>query len=119
MIDNLSLAIATALVSGDELMTNKLLTDNELKWNKEGWISRAKELPFDVTSIAFSIPKPIEGEHIYSSRSIDLSGVRLPEEDADTGIAALYMSQANNEMFVSLIKQLRENAEIRIFSDLL
>ena len=38
---------------------------------------------------------------------------------ADTGIAALYMSQANNEMFVSLIKQLRENAEIRIFSDLL
>ena len=127
LIDNLSLAIATALVSGDELMTNKLLTDNELKWNKEGWISRAAELPFDVTSIAFSIPKPIEGEHTYSSRSvdsltslvIDLSGVRLPEEDADTGIAALYMSQANNEMFVSLIKQLRENAEIRIFSDLL
>ena len=127
LIDNLSLAIATALVSGDELMTNKLLTDNELKWNKEGWISRAKELPFDVTSIAFSIPKPIEGEHTYSSRSvdsltslvIDLSGVRLPEEDADTGIAAVYMSQANNEMFVSLIKQLRENAEIRIFSDLL
>ena len=127
LIDNLSLAIATALVSGDELMTNKLLTDNELEWNKEGWISRAAELPFDVTSIAFSIPKPIEGEHTYSSRSvdsltslvIDLSGVRLPEEDADTGIAALYMSQANNEMFVSLIKQLRENAEIRIFSDLL
>ncbi len=127
LIDNLSLAIATALVSGDELMTNKLLTDNELEWNKEGWISRAKELPFDVTSIAFSIPKPIEGEHTYSSRSvdsltslvIDLSGVRLPEEDADTGIAALYMSQANNEMFVSLIKQLRENAEIRVFSDLL
>ena len=127
LIDNLSLAIATALVSGDELMTNKLLTDNELEWNKEGWISRAAELPFDVTSIAFSIPKPIEGEHTYSSRSvdsltslvIDLSGVRLPEEDADTGIAALYMSQANNEMFVSLIKQLRENAEIKIFSDLL
>ena len=120
LIDNLSLAVATALVSGDELMTNKLLTDNGLKWNKEGWISRAKELPFDVTSIAFSIPKPIEGEHTYSSRSvdsltslvIDLSGVRLPEEDADTGIAALYMSQANNEMFVSLIKQLRENLSL-------
>ena len=127
LIDNLSLAVATALVSGDELMTNKLLTDNELEWNNEGWISRAAELPFDVTSIAFSIPKPIEGEHTYSSRSvdsltslvIDLSGVRLPEEDADTGIAALYMSQANNEMFVSLIKQLRENADIKIFSDLL
>ena len=127
LIENLSLTIATALVSGDELMTNKLLTDNGLEWNNEGWISRSKELPFDVTSIAFSIPKPIDGEHTYGSRSIDsstslvidLSGVRLPEEDIDTGIAALYLSQENSEMFVSLIKQLRENADIKIFSDLL
>ena len=127
IIDNLSLSIATALASGDELMTNKLITDNALDWNNEGWISRAKELPFDVTSIAFSIPKPIDGEHTYSSRSvdgftslvIDIAGVRLPEEDTDTGVSSLLISQENNEMFVSLIKQLRENAEIRIFSDLL
>ena len=127
LIENLSLSIATALVSGDELMTNKLLTDNGLEWNNEGWISRAKELPFDVTSIAFSIPKPIEGEHTYSARNvdrltslvIDLAGVKLPEEDTDTGVASLQISQENNEMFVSLIKQLRESAEIRIFSDLL
>ncbi|MDC1417830.1 SurA N-terminal domain-containing protein [Candidatus Thioglobus sp.] len=127
IIDNLSLSIATALASGDELMTNKLIADNALEWNNEGWISRAKELPFDVTSIAFSIPKPIDGEHTYSSRSvdgftslvIDLAGVRLPEEDTDTGVSSLLISQENNEMFVSLIKQLRESAEIRIFSDLL
>jgi len=127
IIDNLSLSIATALASGDELMTNKLITDNALDWNNEGWISRAKELPFDVTSIAFSIPKPIDGEHTYSSRSvdgfsslvIDIAGVRLPEEDTDTGVSSLLISQENNEMFVSLIKQLRESAEIRIFSDLL
>ena len=127
IIDNLSLSIATALASGDDLMTNKLITDNALEWNNEGWISRAKELPFDVTSIAFSIPKPIDGEHTYSSRSvdgfsslvIDIAGVRLPEEDTDTGVSSLLISQENNEMFVSLIKQLRENAEIRIFSDLL
>ena len=127
LIENLSLTIATALVSGDELMTNKLLTDNGLEWNNEGWISRSKELPFDVTSIAFSIPKPIEGEHTYSARNvdrltslvIDLAGVKLPEEDTDTGVASLQINQENNEMFVSLIKQLRESAEIRIFSDLL
>ena len=94
IIDNLSLSITTSLASGDELMTNKLITDNALEWNYEGWISRAKELPFDVTSIAFSIPKPIDGEHSYSSRSvdsftslvIDIAGVRLPEEDTDTGV---------------------------------
>jgi peptidyl-prolyl cis-trans isomerase D len=127
LIEDLSLSIATALESGDELMTNKLLADNGLEWNAEGWISRAAELPFDVTSIAFSIPKPIDGEHTYSARSVDnltslvvdLSGVRLPEEETDTGIAALYLGQENNEMFVSLIKQLRESAEIKIFSDLL
>ena len=127
LIEDLSLSIATALESGDELMTNKLLADNGLEWNAEGWISRAAELPFDVTSIAFSIPKPIDGEHTYSARSVDnltslvvdLSGVRLPEEETDTGIAALYLGQENNEMFVSLIKQLRESADIKIFSDLL
>ena len=108
-------------------MIKKLIADNTLEWNNEGWISRAKELPFDVTSIAFSIPKPIDSEHTYSSRSvdgftslvIDLAGVRLPEEDTDTGVSSLLISQENNEMFVSLIKQLRESAEIRIFSDLL
>ena len=127
LIEDLSLSIATALVSGDELMTNKLLADNELEWNNVGWISRATELPFDVTSVAFSMPKPNDAEHTYSARSIDsvtslvidLSGVRFPEEDTDTGIAGLYLSQENTEMFVSLIKQLRESAEIRIFSDLL
>ena len=127
LIEDLSLSIATGLESGDELMTNKLLADNGLEWNAEGWISRAAELPFDVTSIAFSIPKPIDGEHTYSAQSVDnltslvvdLSGVRLPEEETDTGIAALYLGQENNEMFVSLIKQLRESADIKIFSDLL
>ena len=127
IIEDLSLTIATALVSGDQTATDKLLKDNDLEWNAEGWVSRATELPLDVTSIAFSIPKPLEGEHTYSSRSvndstslvIDISAVRIPEEEEDTGIAELYMSQENNEMFVSLIKQLRENAEIKVFSDLM
>ena len=127
LIDDLSLSIVSALTSGDELTVNKLLTDNELEWNDEGWISRATQLPLDITSVAFTIPKPILGEHTYSSQSannstslvIDLKAVRLPEGENDTGISELYLSQENNEMFVSLIKQLRETAEIKVFSDLL
>jgi peptidyl-prolyl cis-trans isomerase D len=127
LIDNLSLSIVSALTSGDELTVNKLLTDNELEWNDEGWISRTTQLPFDITNIAYTIPKPILGEHTYSSKSvdnstslvIDLKAVRLPEGENDTGISELYLSQENNEMFVSLIKQLRESAEIKVFSDLL
>jgi len=127
LIDDLSLSIVSALASGDELTVNELLTDNELEWNDEGWISRATQLPLDITSVAFRIPKPILGEHTYSSHSadnstslvIDLKSVRFPEGENDTGISELYLSQENNEMFVSLIKQLRETAEIKVFSDLL
>ena len=127
MIDNLSQSIVNALTSGDELTVNKLLTDNDLAWNAESWIDRSSELPFNLASIAFAIPKPTEGEHTYSSRSvnsltslvIDLSGVRLPVEIIDTGIGDVYLSQENDEMFFSLIKQLRENAKIRVVTDLL
>ena len=127
LIDNLSLSIVSALTSGDELTVNTLLTDNELEWNDEGWISRTTQLPFDITNIAYTIPKPIIGEHTYSSKSIDnstslvvdLKAVRLPEGENDTGISELYLTQENNEMFISLIKQLRETAEIKVFSDLL
>ena len=127
VIEDIAQSIASALSSGDEQTANQLISENNLEWVSEGWISRASELPYDVTSKSFSLSKPEEGRHTYSAQSadrltsvvIDLGGVRIPEEDADTGISALYLSQENNEMFVSLIKQLREGAEIKVFTDLL
>ena len=127
IIDNLAENIASALSSGDEQTANQLISENNLDWVNEGWISRANELPFDVTSLSFTLAKPEEGRHTYSAESanritslvIDLAGVRIPEGDSDTGISALYLSQENNEMFISLIEQLRENAEIKVFTDLL
>ena len=127
VIEGIAESIASALSSGDEQTANNLISENNLEWVSEGWISRASELPYDVASISFSLSKPEEGRHTYSSQSanqltalvIYLSGVRVPEEDTNTGISALYLSQENNEMFVTLIRQLRDNAEIRIFSDLL
>ena len=127
IIDNLAENIASALSSGDEQTANELISENNLEWVNEGWISRANELPFDVTSLSFTLAKPEEGRHTYSAESanritslvIDLAGVRIPEGDSDTGISALYLSQENNEMFISLIEQLRDNAEIKVFTDLL
>ena len=127
VVDNLAENIALALSSGDEETANQIISENNLEWVNEGWISRANELPYDVTSLSFTLAKPEEGRHTYSAESanrftslvIDLAGVRTPEGDSDTGISALYLSQENNEMFVSLIKQLRENAEIKVFTDLL
>ena len=127
IIDDLAENIASALSNGDEQTASQLINDNNLEWVSEGWISRASELPFGVTSKSFTLAKPEEGRNTYSSESasrltslvIELAGVRAPEEETDTGIAALYLSQENNEMFSSLIKQLRENAEIKVFTDLL
>ena len=127
IIDNLAENIASALSSGDEQTANQLISENNLEWVNEGWISRANELPFDVTSLSFTLAKPEEGRHTYSAESanritslvIDLAGVRIPEGDSDTGISALYLSQENNEMFISLIEQLRDNAERKVFTDLL
>ena len=127
IIDDLAENIASALSNGDEQTASQLINENNLEWVSEGWISRASELPFGVTSKSFTLAKPEEGRSTYSSESasrltslvIELAGVRAPEEETDTGIAALYLSQENNEMFSSLIKQLRENAEIKVFTDLL
>ena len=127
IIDNLAENIASALSSGHEQTAKQLISENNLEWVKEGWISRANELPFDVTPLSFTLAKPEEGRHTYSAESanritslvIDLAGVRIPEGDSDTGISALYLSQENNEMFISLIEQLRDNAEIKVFTDLL
>ena len=127
VVDNLAENIASALSSGDEQTANQIISENNLEWVNEGWISRANELPYDVTSLSFTLAKPEEGRNTYSAGSanrftslvIDLAGVRTPEGESDTGISALYLSQENNEMFVSLIKQLRENAEIKVFTDLL
>ena len=127
IIDDLAENIASALSNGDEQTASQLINENNLEWVSEGWISRASELPFGVTSKSFTLAKPEEGRNTYSSESasrltslvIELAGVRAPEEETDTGIAALYLSQENNEMLSSLIKQLRENAEIKVFTDLL
>ena len=127
IIDNLAENIASALTSGDEQTANQIISDNNLEWVNQGWITRASNLPFDLSSLSYTLTKPEDGRHTYSAESanrltslvIDLSGVRVPEGDEDTGISALYLSQENNEMFISLINQLRENAEIKVFTELL
>ena len=127
IIDNLAENIASALTSGDEQTANQIISDNNLEWINQGWITRASNLPFDLSSLSYILTKPEDGRHTYSAESanrltslvIDLSGVRVPEGDEDTGISALYLSQENNEMFISLINQLRENAEIKVFTELL
>jgi peptidyl-prolyl cis-trans isomerase D len=50
---------------------------------------------------------------------IDLKAVKLSEEDINSEIIDLYLSEENNELFLSLVKKLRDSAEIKVFSELL
>ena len=50
---------------------------------------------------------------------IDLKAVKLLEEGINSEIVDLYLSEESNELFLSLVKKLRDSAEIKIFSDFL
>ena len=103
------------------------MSENNLEWNDAGWITRSSQLPFNVTSKVYKLSKPNTGEHTYHSQSansnttlvIDLKAVKLSEEDINSEIVDLYLSEENNELFLSLVKKLRDSAEIKVFSELL
>ena len=127
LIDELAQTISSSLTSGNTNQVNSLMSENNLEWNDVGWITRSSQLPFNVTSKVYKLSKPNTGEHTYHSQSadanttlvIDLKAVKLSEEDINSEIVDLYLSEENNELFLSLVKKLRDSAEIKVFSELL
>jgi peptidyl-prolyl cis-trans isomerase D len=127
LIDELAQTISSSLTSGNDAQVKTLMAENDLEWNEVGWITRDSQLPFNVTSKVYKLSKPNTGEHIYHSQSadanttlvIDLKSVKLSDEVINSEIIDLYLSEENNELFLILVKKLRDSAEIKIFSDLL
>jgi len=127
LIDELAQTISSSLTSGDDAQVKTLMAENDLEWNEVGWITRDSQLPFNATSKAYKLSKPNTGEHTYHSQSadanttlvIDLKAVKLSDEVLNSEIIDLYLSEENNELFLSLVKKLRDSAEIKVFSDLL
>jgi len=127
LIDDLAQTISSSLISGDDFKVKALMAENNLEWNEVGWITRNSQLPFNLTGEIYKLSKPNNGEHTYHSHNadanttivIDLKAVKLLQEDLDSEIVDFYLSEENNELFLSLLKKLRDSAEIKIFSDLL
>ena len=127
MIDDIAQTISSSLTSGDVAQVKTLIVENNLAWNEVGWISRDSQLPFNATSKVYKLSKPNSGEHTYHSQSadanttlvIDLKAVRLSDEAINSETIDLYLSEENNELFLNLIKKLRDSAEIEVFSELL
>ena len=127
LIDDLAQTISSSLTSGDDVKVKALMAENNLEWNEVGWITRNSQLPFNLIGEVYKLSKPNNGEHTYHSHNadanttivIDLKAVKLSQEDLDSEIVDFYLSEENNELFLSLLKKLRDSAEIKIFSDLL
>jgi len=127
LIDELAQTISSSLTSGDNAQVKALMAENDLEWNDVGWINRDSQLPFNATSKVYKLSKPNTSEHTYHSQSadanttlvIDLKTVKLSEEDINSEVVDLYLSEENNELFLSLVKKLRDSAEIKVFSELL
>ncbi len=127
IIDDLAANISSALSDGENTGAEALIAENELEWSQPNWISRNSELPLNMTSMIFKMAKPGTGESVYSSNSlnenisivIDLKDVRVSEEIVDEGIADGYLNEQLNELFNNLIKDLKDSAEIKVYSELL
>jgi len=127
MIDDIAQTISSSLTNGDVAQVKTLMVENDLEWNDVGWISRDSQLPFNATSKVYKLSKPNSGEHTYHSQSadanttlvIDLKAVRLSDDAINSETIDLYLSEENNELFLSLVKKLRDSAEIKVFSELL
>ncbi len=128
IIDNLAANISSSLSNSENAKAEALIAENELEWSEPNWISRNSELPLNMTSMIFKMAKPNAGESGYSSNSlnenisivIDLKDVRVSEEIVDeSSIADGYLNEQLNELFINLIKELKDSAEIKVYSELL
>ena len=127
LIDDLATKISASLSNGENSKTEALIAENELEWSEPNWISRNSELPLNMTSMIFKMTKPSPGESAYSSNSLNdnitivigLKDVRVSEEIVDESIADGYLNEELNELFINLIKELRDSAEIKVYSELL
>ena len=127
LIDDLATKISASLSNGENSKAESLIAENELEWSEPNWISRNSELPLNMTSMIFKMTKPSPGESAYSSNSLNdnitivigLKDVRVSEEIVDESIADGYLNEQLNELFINLIKELRDSAEIKVYSELL
>jgi len=127
IISDLATDISSSLSNGDNTKAEALIAENELEWSEPNWISRNSELPLNMTSMIFKMTKPNAGESVYSSNSlnenisivIDLKDVRVSEGLVDESIPDGYLNEELNELFINLIKELKDSAEIKVYSELL
>jgi peptidyl-prolyl cis-trans isomerase D len=98
---------------------------NQLKWKKVGWIKRdSSKADVMIVNKVFALTKPGDST-IYSAQSINkresvviaLSRVKTSNKAPSNALARSLLNFESDEMFLSILKTLRENSEIKVFAD--
>jgi len=124
-IDDIAKKIADALTKGKIESAQALMDKNQLKWKKVGWITRdSNKAEVMIVNKVFTLPKPINGV-TYSVQSLNknqsiiiaLSKVKTSSKAPSEVLERSLLSFESDEMFRSILKDLRRNSEVQIFSE--
>ncbi len=125
-IDNIAQQIVKSLKSGDKDTAKELMDKNQLKFSDVIWVDRvSNDVDKDIVSMVFKLPKPSANSSTYSSQTlskssvvvIDLNSVKTDvSSKSKSSLKSSLLEFEANEIFSSILKNLRSNAEIKIFT---
>ncbi len=125
-VDNIAQQIVKSLKSGDKDTAKELMDKNQLKFSDAIWVDRvSNDVDKDIVSMVFKLPKPSANSSTYSSQTlskssvvvIDLNSVKTDvSSKSKSSLKSSLLEFEANEIFSSILKNLRSNAEIKIFT---
>ena len=125
-VDDIAQKIATLFTNSDDKVAQELMTKNQLKWQKVGWIKRdSNKADVVIVNKVFALSKPNAGSAIYSSQSlgkrrsivIQLSGVKTSNDAPSKVLERALLNFESDEMFKGILTTLRKNSDFKVFTD--
>ncbi len=124
-IDKIANKISTSLNAGDTGVVQKLIDEYKLKWKDVGWVERgSKQEDIGIINSVFSLPKPNNGA-TYGAQSLNkqrsvvlkLSAIKVSKGISDDILSGVMLNFESEELFDSILRTLRKNTNIEIFTD--
>ena len=128
LTDNLANKVVDIFETNNETAAKSFVVDNKLKWKEVGWVNRNSQSEgADIVNRVFSLPKPTDGAPIYSSQSLNdrisivlrLNAVKTSNTEPSPDLGRAIIGFESDEIFSSILKSLKDNGEVKIFSDYL
>lgn len=122
LVDNIAQELIDLLTKNNP-EAEDFVVKNKLKWQDIDWVDRnSNQADATIINKVFTLPKPKKSASIYAIQElssgvvvIDLSAVKTTDETKIDAIEKLISSAESEQTFQSIIKTLRNNADVEIF----